>query len=336
MNGDLKAGHAGSDDTPAGPLIGAVVIGRNEGDRLRVCLSSVLPHIRAAVYVDSGSTDGSADMASNMGADVLALDMGQPFTAARARNAGYQRLLALHPQLRYVQFVDGDCEVVSGWIEAARRHLDAEPGCAVVCGRRRERYPERSIYNRMCDLEWNTPVGDTRSCGGDALFRTEAFSQVDGFRESLIAGEEPELCLRLRGAGWRIHRLDEEMTLHDAAITRWPQWWQRTVRAGHAFAEGAWLHGAPPERHWVRETLRAVLWGLLLPATILLLTVFGDARAALLALVYPLQWARLAIRTGSPGIAFFTLAGKFAEARGVLKFGVTTLLGRTGRLIEYK
>ncbi|WP_245638545.1 glycosyltransferase family 2 protein [Hydrogenophaga palleronii] len=336
MNDGLKTGQAGAEDVSARPLVGAVVIGRNEGDRLRVCLSSVLPHIRAAVYVDSGSTDGSVEMARGMGADVLSLDMGKPFTAARARNAGYQRLLELHPQLRYVQFVDGDCEVVSGWIEAARLHLEAEPDCAVVCGRRRERYPERSIYNHMCDLEWDTPVGDTNSCGGDALFRAEAFTQVGGFRASLIAGEEPELCVRLRGAGWRIHRLDQEMTLHDAAITRWSQWWQRTVRAGHAFAEGAWLHGAPPERHWVRETLRAVLWGLLLPLGIALLAVFVDARAGLLALLYPVQWARLAIRSGSPGIAFFTLAGKFAEARGVLKFCVTKLLGRTGRLIEYK
>lgn len=336
LNGSLTHDRAHNGYGSAQTLIGAVIIGRNEGNRLRVCLSSVLPMIQAAVYVDSGSTDGSVEMARSMGADVLSLDMAVPFTAARARNAGYRRLLARHPQLRFVQFVDGDCEVVSGWLEAAHHHMDTQPDCAVVCGRRRERHPERSIYNLMCDLEWNTPVGDTRSCGGDALFRTEALTQVEGFRESLIAGEEPELCLRLRSRGWRIHRLDQEMTWHDAAITRWAQWWQRTVRAGHAFAEGAWLHGAPPDRHWVRETLRAVFWGLLLPVGIVMLAVFVDARAWLLALLYPMQWLRLALRAQSPSIAFFTLAGKFAEVQGVLKFCFTKLLGRTGRLIEYK
>lgn len=316
--------------------VGAVVIGRNEGARLRACLASVLPSVRQVVYVDSGSTDASVAMAQEMGADVLALDMGVPFTAARARNSGFQRLLSLHPEVRFVQFIDGDCEVVAGWMDAARRHIEAHPDCAAVCGRRRERYPEKSIYNRMCDLEWNTPVGDALSCGGDALFRAEPLVQAGGFRESLIAGEEPELCLRLRRAGWRIHRVDHEMTLHDAAITRWQQWWQRTVRGGHAFAEGSWLHGMSPDRHWVRHTARAVVWGILLPLLIVLLGSFVDSRGWMLALLYPVQWFRLAIRDRSPQIAFFSLMGKFAEAQGVLKFYLGKLFGRTGRLIEYK
>ena len=315
---------------------GAVIIGRNEGERLRACLASLLPGMRAVVYVDSGSTDGSVAMARSMGAEVLALDMSQPFTAARARNAGLRRLQALHPGLRFVQFVDGDCEVVEGWLDAGLQHLESHPDCGVVCGRRRERFPERSVYNRLCDREWNTPVGEALSCGGDALFRTEALARTGGYRDDLIAGEEPELCVRMRRAGWRVHRLDHEMTRHDAAMTRWTQWWQRTVRSGHAFAEGAWLHGASPERHWVRETVRAVGWGLLLPLGIGTLAVFADPRAGWLALVYPAQWLRLSLRDRSAALAFFTLAGKFAEAQGVLKFGVNRLLGRGGRLIEYK
>ena len=179
-------------------------------------------------------------------------------------------------------------------------------------------------------------MGDALSCGGDALFRTVALIQVGGFRDGLIAGEEPELCLRLRRSGWRINRLDQEMTRHDAAITRWSQWWRRTVRAGHAFAEGAWLYGASADRHWVRETFRAILWGGLLPLAIALLGLLVNPSAWLLALIYPAQWLRLCLRDRSPLIAFFTLAGKFAEAQGVLKFLLTRLFGRTGRLIEYK
>lgn len=316
--------------------VGAVVIGRNEGERLRACLASVLPSVQRVVYVDSGSTDGSAAMAQGMGAEVLALDMGRPFTAARARNAGLLRLMAIDPALRFVQFIDGDCEVVPGWMDAALRHMAGHDDCAVVCGRRRERYPERSIYNRMCDIEWNTPVGEALSCGGDAMFRVEPLQQVGGYRDSLIAGEEPELCLRLRRQGWRVHRIDRDMTRHDAAITRWGQWWKRTVRAGHAYAEGAWLHGASPDRHWVRPTVRSLLWAVLLPLLIVLLGVFTGPAAAWLALVYPAQWLRLALRDRSPQMAFFTLAGKFAEAQGVLKFLLGRLLGRSGRLIEYK
>lgn len=315
---------------------GAVIIGRNEGDRLKACLSSVLHKIDTTVYVDSGSTDGSVELANTMGADVLPLDMTLPFTAARARNAGFHHLLAQHPKTRFVQFVDGDCEVVEGWMDAALQHLGSHPHCAVVCGRRRERFPERSIFNRMCDQEWNTPVGDAVSCGGDALFRVEALTLSGGYRDDLIAGEEPELCLRLRRQGWGVHRLDREMTRHDAAMTHWTQWWRRSVRSGHAFAEGAWLHGASPERHWVRETGRAVLWGLLFPLGIGALALFADPHAGWLALGYLAQWLRLSLRDRSAARAFFTLAGKFAEAQGVLMFGANKLLGRGGRLIEYK
>jgi GT2 family glycosyltransferase len=325
-----------SGERPEAISAGAVIIGRNEGDRLRICLSSVLLKSDATVYVDSGSTDGSVELAKAMGADVLPLDMTRPFTAARARNAGFHLLLTRHPQTRFVQFVDGDCEVANGWLDAALEHLESNPDCAVVCGRRRERYPDRSIFNRMCDREWDTPIGNALSCGGDALFRVEALTQAGGYRDDLIAGEEPELCLRLRRQGWSIHRLDQEMTLHDAAMTHWTQWWRRSVRGGHAYAEGAWLHGASPERHWVRETVRAVLWALLLPLGIMFLALFVDPRAGWLALGYPAQWLRLSIRDGSPAMAFFSLAGKFAEAQGVLKFGINKLLGRRERLIEYK
>lgn len=316
--------------------VGVVAIGRNEGERLRRCLSSVLPLVSATVYVDSGSDDGSREMAVGMGADTVDLDMSRPFTAARARNEGFQRLLQLHPDLNYVQFVDGDCEIVPGWLDAARDFLSAHPSHAVVCGRRRERRPEQSVYNQLCDEEWNTPIGDALACGGDAMMRAQALQAVAGYRDSLIAGEEPELCVRLRQKGWRIHRLDREMTLHDAAMTRFSQWWKRTVRAGHAFAEGAWLHGAPPERHWVRETRRACFWGIVLPLVIALAVIGLGPWALLLALVYPLQWLRLLRQNGSVRSSTFLLVGKFAEAWGVLKFHISRLRGVSDTIIEYK
>lgn len=316
--------------------LGVVVIGRNEGERLKRCLHSVLAVAPATVYVDSGSTDGSNQMAKALSAEVVDLDMGRPFTAARARNEGLQRLLQQHPDVEFVQFVDGDCEIVTGWLAAAKAFLQNHPAHAVVCGRRRERHPERSVYNRMCDEEWNTPVGDTLSCGGDAMMRVQPLSTVGGYRDDLIAGEEPELCVRLRQAGWLVHRLDQEMTLHDAAMTRFSQWWMRTVRAGYAFANGARLHGAPPQRHWVRETRRAWFWGLLLPVTVALAPAFLGPWGALPGLAYPLQWLRLFLSNKSARASTFMLIGKFAEAWGALKFLRSRLRGVAAPIIEYK
>jgi GT2 family glycosyltransferase len=321
--------------------IGVVAIGRNEGERLAKCLQSATDRADLIVYVDSGSTDRSVQMAGDFGASVVALDVSVPFTAARARNEGFRRLSELVPDLRYVQFVDGDCTIVNGWMERAARLLDNRPDIAAVCGRRRERYPERSVYNMLCDIEWDTPVGEAKSCGGDVMIRVDAFRTVDGFCADLIAGEEPELCVRLRAAGWRIWRLGEEMTLHDAAIKDFGQWWKRTFRGGYAFAEGAALHGAPPERHWVRESRSAWVWGLAIPLATLGAVCATGAWAAAILLVYPLQVLRLFIRERrstreSLWRAVFLVLGKFPEMLGQAKFVLNRAVGTHSRLIEYK
>ena len=321
--------------------IGVVVIGRNEGERLERCLASLVSTAKKVVYVDSGSSDGSVSMAQGLGVVVVALDMTQPFTAARARNAGFQCLQQLLPEMAYVQFVDGDCEVVAGWLAKAQAFLQEQPSVAVVCGRRRERFPQHSIYNLLCDLEWDTPIGEAQACGGDALMRTDAFAAMGGFRPELIAGEEPELCVRLRAAGWKAWRLAEEMTLHDAAMTRFGQWWQRTLRGGHAFAEGAFLHGAAPERHWLRESRRAWLWGLGIPVTVAAASFLLGWLGLLLLLVYPLQVVRLA-RRGKRAArenwlqAGLLVLGKFPEMLGQVKFLLSRFGAGKTTLIEYK
>jgi GT2 family glycosyltransferase len=313
--------------------VGAVVIGRNEGARLVACLASFPGTVQPLVYVDSGSTDGSVAAAKAAGAEVVALDMTQPFTAARARNAGFAALMA-HGAPEFVQFVDGDCVLQPGWIPAAQAFLTGKPKTAVVCGRRREIHPEASVWNRLCDAEWDTSVGQAKGCGGDALMRTKAVQAMGGYNPDLIAGEEPELCLRLRQAGWEIWRIDAEMTLHDAAMLRFGQWWKRCRRGGHAFAEGASMHGSTPERHWVAETRRAILWAIVVPL-MALAGLMITPWAALILLSYPVQVLRLQRHYGWERAIFVTLA-KFPEAMGVLQYHFNQLRRRRAGLIEYK
>ncbi|WP_417597729.1 glycosyltransferase family 2 protein [Pararhodobacter oceanensis] len=312
--------------------IDAVAIGRNEGARLQACLASLAGEVRRVVYVDSGSSDGSVEAALAMGAQVVALDMSLPFTAARARNAGLAALADNPPD--FVQFIDGDCALREGWIARGRQFLHDNLGAAVVCGRRRERFPEASLYNAMIDAEWDTPVGKATSCGGDALMRYQAVSSVKGFREDLIAGEEPELCLRLRSHGWSIWRIDAEMTWHDAEMMRFGQWWRRAERAGHAFAEGAARFSTTRSPHWTREVRRIWIWGLALPLIALVGSLLHPA-ALLLLLAYPLQVLRLQGAMGWRG-AFFNTLGKFPEAIGALRFYARRIGRGEARLIEYK
>lgn len=321
--------------------LAVVAIGRNEGDRLRHCVLSALPSAALVVYVDSGSTDGSPDLARSLGAEVVHLDMRIMFTAARARNEGLARVQQRRPDIGYVQFVDGDCTLVQGWLDTATGFLDEQPTIAAVCGRRRERQPQRSVYNRLCDIEWDTPVGEAKACGGDAMMRVNAVVGVGGYRSNLIAGEEPELCVRMRAQGWLIWRLNAEMTLHDADMTRLGQWWKRAVRAGYAFAAGTALHGTAPERHWVKESRSAWIWGALLPVLILALTLAFGAPFLCGLLVYPLQVLRLYLRGGGPpemraARALFLVLGKFAEAVGQFRYLGHRWFGGQARIIEYK
>jgi GT2 family glycosyltransferase len=324
--------------------VGAVAIGRNEGERLRRCLESLAHSVHAAVYVDSGSSDGSAELARSFGFDVVELDMSIPFSAGRARNAGFEQLVARHPDVAFVQFVDGDCELVSGWLERARAALECDPQLAIVCGRRRERHPDVSIYNRLCDLEWDSPVGEATACGGDFLARASAFERVGGFDPTFIAGEEPEMCLRLREQGWRIERLDAEMTHHDAAMSSVGEWWRRVQRAGYAYAHTTWTHGRASGRQGVRPIRSIFIWSLLLPALALGAAAWTSGLSLSLLLAHPLQVVRVARSQRAAGrsprdawsFAAAVVAGKFAQATGVARFLADRARGRRATLIEYK
>ena len=324
------------------PLVGVVVIGRDEGARLVACLRSLAPLGWPVVYVDSGSRDGSQAAARAVGALVVDLDLSRPFTAARARNEGAAILVQREPGLRYIQFVDGDCVVDPAWINTASDFLDASPAHAVACGRRRERHPDASPYNAMADIEWATPVGDAAACGGDSLIRVAAYTAAGGFDPALIAGEEPELCSRLRADGWRIRRLDAAMTIHDAAMTRVSQWWTRAVRSGFGFAQAWFATRHRPGALYRRELLRAAGWTVLpWVAAIAAASLLHPAALLLAPLIYLLQIARLALRFG-PGqrlswqrAALLTL-GKLAEAAGAIRFARRALTGSTGGTILYK
>ncbi len=333
--------------------LGVVVIGRNEGERLRRCFESVVEKSRCTVYVDSGSKDDSVQLAAEMSIDVVSLDMSIPFCAARARNTGYQRLLELNPDTQFVQFIDGDCELTSDWLPAAVDFLTTNSDVAIAAGLLRERFPETSIYNRLGDLEWNfAGTGDVDSVGGIFMVRREAFDAVGGFDATVPAGEEPELCQRLTRAGWRIVRLDREMAWHDLAMTRFGQWWRRMIRSGYGSMDVAARFGVAK---FARNNRRVQVWTVWMALTLLLATIVtlnletqmvrATALACgLLVCLWPAQFSRIAWRTwrkGSSGnvaiaYAFFMMIAFMPQIVGQYHYFVDRLCKRGFRLIEYK
>jgi len=318
----------------------AIIIGRNEGKRLVACLASLKAQGVEMVYVDSGSWDNSVAETRKVGALVVELDNDLPFTAARARQAGFDALAQTGDLPEFVQFVDGDCIVVDGWIAAGEMALRGDVSLGLITGWRAELYPERSVYNALCDFEWHRPAGEIVACGGDMMVRSKAFVEAGGFDATVIAAEDDEFCVRLAKTGWKLRRLPQEMTRHDAAMLRFGQWWQRAVRTGHGFAQVGWMH--PP--YFRKEQLRGVIYGLLLP----LLALWGLLENGLVLFavfgVYVLNFNRTyfgLIREGLPfwearrQTVFLTLS-KLPNVMGMILFHWRRIRGRAMRIIEYK
>ncbi|CAN5185227.1 hypothetical protein BH09PSE3_BH09PSE3_00140 [soil metagenome] len=304
------------------------------------CLSSI-PRDHTVVYVDSNSSDGSQQRAREWGALIVELDLSKHFTAARARNEGFAALVRASPLVDYVQFVDGDCALSPSWLSTARTFLDEHEDVAAVCGRRREVDPGASIYNTLCDLEWDTPIGEAEACGGDALMRVSVFSLVTGFRSELMAGEEPELCLRFRDAGWKIWRIDADMTHHDAAMTRFGQWWLRCVRGGFGYAQVSHMTRNESAPLYKRNVMRALAWAGILPLVIIVSAVASVNAAVALTGLYAVQIGRIAMRSSlAPRLAwasaFFTQLSKFPELQGVLRFFLSSRHSQVRSSIDYK
>jgi GT2 family glycosyltransferase len=320
--------------------LAVVAIGRNEGERLRRCLDSIVGRGLPIVYVDGNSTDGSVELARSKGVEVVREDPTKSNCAATARNEGFERLIQVAPDVRYVMFVDADCEVVDGWLDRGRRYLEEHPDVALVAGRRRERYPERSIYNRLADVEWDLPVGEIDLSHGDMMVRVDAFRKIGGFDPKAFVAEDHDFCMRLREAGYTLMRIDAEMTLHDIAITGFKQWFYRAVRSGYGFPLMALMHGRSRGKYCVRHVLSALFWAVALPLAILV-TAFLPwpywILSPLLLLSYPIQILRIYRRHRSKGMApdlawhygwTCTLA-RFPHALGVFRFAKESLKGRT-------
>ena len=319
------------------PDVAVVVIGRNEGARLVASLASLQGVVSRIVYVDSGSTDGSLQVARDAGAQVVELDLSTPFTAARARNAGFD---ALDPVPEFVQFIDGDCIVAPDWIRSGVDALTLHYDIGIVTGWRAEIYPDASVYNGLVDFEWHRPAGDIEACGGDMMVRASVFQDVGGFNPHVIAAEDDEFCTRVRNASWRVHRLPMQMTQHDADMHRFGQWWQRAVRTGHGFAQVGALHSG----YFSTARKRVWFYGAFLPLVGVLGLIFWPWMLVPVALLYAASYVRtvqgllaeeLMPRKALHQSVFLSLS-KFPNLIGLLTYHLRVLRNRDMAIIEYK
>lgn len=335
------------------PPLAVVVIGRNESAHLRACLASIaaMDYPRSQVeviYVDSASSDDSPQLAAALGARVIPVS-GDPMTAARGRNAGWAATEA-----PLILFLDGDTQVHPQFVAEALAKLSSDPAIAAIWGHRRESRPDGSIYNRVLDLDWIYPPGWTEFFGGDVLIRREALVSVNGYNPELIAGEEPEMCRRLRGhvhdgSPWKIFHIDAPMTGHDLRMTHFSQYWKRATRAGHAYEQVSGLFRDTSDPFWTAEArrnqARALFWILLLAGAISAAVVLRSGWPLLIPVcLVLLAAARSAwkVHERSPSWSTLLLFGLHSHLQvipifiGQLRYRFATARKRKVSLIEYK
>jgi glycosyltransferase involved in cell wall biosynthesis len=331
-----------------GIMLSVVIIGRNEGQRLVRCLDSVramcgVDGIVETIYVDSGSTDGSPARAAAAGVKVVAVEAARP-TAALGRNAGWRAASG-----EFVLFLDGDTVLHPDFFRVALDAISADGTVAGVWGHRREIHPERSIYNRVLDLDWIFAAGFTEYCGGDVLMRRKALESVDGYDPTLIAGEEPELCRRMRDKGYRILHIDAPMTGHDLNMTRFRQYWRRAVRTGHAYAEVSPRFRHTDDPLWQHASVRNLSRGAFWAATPWLALVacvvehvWWPAAAWLALLLLLAVRSAWKVRWKSSDVVALFFYGLHSQLQhvpillGQLQFKVSAKRGTRRALIEYK
>ncbi len=331
---------------PSSRKVGVVVIGRNEGARLQSSIEAIPDDVDRVVYVDSGSTDDSVAIARGLGADVVLLDRSSPYTAARARNAGFERVMQESPQVEYVQFIDGDTSLDASWISMASIFMGESPEVAAVFGRLSEKSPRRSIYNQVCDIEWgmNDP-GECKAFLGIVMIRAGAFAQVGGYDPNVIAAEDDELSIRIRETGATIVHLDAQMAFHDAEIVSFRQWWIRAKRTGYAFAQVNAMHGGPPEFYFRRNVRRTIVWGMFLPLAVLGVAAASPGLALTsLVVLYGARTIRTTLQCRRKGwsdkaaISWGMLCtmASFPHLVGWIRYWHDTFRGRYRVIIEYK
>lgn len=317
--------------------VGVVIIGRNEGERLILCLESVLNAGVPCVYVDSQSKDNSVNEAKQLGVTTVVLDASSPINASRARNTGFQELIERNPELEFVHFIDADCELNGNWLGHAVNELKLSKEVAIVCGRLHEKYKLRNIYTRLCDIDWYIEPGNILACGGIFTVKRDVFSKMNGFDETLIAGADPELCQRVCEANYKIVCLPSDMGTHDSNMEHFSEYWKRSVKTGYAYISRMTLGGS------YKPVLSACIWGAIMPFIVFFL-IFLNVNFAWLLLIYPIQCVRIFLKFKNQPFpvyskylySVFCIIGKFSEVIGVLKFKYNSIMSFKQEIIEYK
>jgi len=271
--------------------LSVVLITKNQAWNISRLIESVLRETSCAsskeiILVDSASTDETISLASRYAANIFRLKPGQRLSPAIGRYVGYKQSSG-----EYVLFLDGDTELIPGWLPHALRLMCERPDVGGVTGGVIN-LPTSAAAQRPAAPAQKThpaPPKEVLWCnyggGGVAMYRRPAMERAGTFNPNLNAEEEPELGLRIRQAGYRLFELDYPMAFHynDAPVAVSSVLSRRRRNFLVGMGQGARYHlGTKVFWTWLRERW----WG---PASALLLA-SGLATIFLSLIMRDLRW----------------------------------------------
>jgi glycosyltransferase involved in cell wall biosynthesis len=228
---------------PDRPLVSVVIATRNRAQRLEASIDSVLKGCAGvaaeAIYVDDGSTDGTAAVLKAHEDRIRWITAANARAPGRARNVGVELARG-----EWLLFTDDDCLIPENWARDLLR-LQAEHGCDALSGgflpvnmeTSAERYYEyrmRTIFGRKAKPIAAAPM----MC---FLVRRSAFLAVGGFSPIRFSSQEDwELCYRLGRAGHKII-YDPEVSVGHEYARDWAYVFRRVTETAW-IAPLAWRH----------------------------------------------------------------------------------------------
>jgi len=192
-----------------------ILISHNQSWNIPRLIESVLHETtfvqeREILLVDSASSDGTAELAATFPIRVLRLPASQRLTAAAGRYVGCK-----HTSGKLVLFLDGDMEMMPGWLACAMDYLARNPAVAAVTGQVFDVLPTADSDDvPVMPAVASAAAVSIPACGGAGMYRRAVLEQVGNFNPYLYSEEEPDLCLRMRVAGYSIVRLERPLAKH--------------------------------------------------------------------------------------------------------------------------
>lgn len=240
----------------------------NEEKRIAATIESALTALEGkdgeVIVADSGSSDRTIEIAARYRVTIAQIAPPARPSCGIGPQLGFQYSRGDH-----ICLIDGDMLLDAGFLDDAVRFLAENPAVGGVTGHVEEMHVANLEFARRVNR--NAPENRTGAIdrmNGGGLYRRRAIEDVGYLSDRNLHGyEEFDLGIRLRSAGWRLHRLDRRFVQHFGHTANSYRLLVRRWKSKYLYGIGELLRaslGRPYFLQLLRELPELRLWTLVL------------------------------------------------------------------------